>query len=157
MSVPAFGQELSPLVRTVVAMGSAEYNPWRALRLRDDIELRWARLPDSFGGGAAVERDGQLFVVLDSRLDRTERRSILEHELCHVRRGLLPRWAPDPILQKDEHAVRRETARRLVPLDELQRFVAQRGSVDEPVTASCVATHFDVTMEVAMDACRLAV
>ena len=133
-----------------------DYNPWRRLRLRDDIELRWGVLPDTYGGGVAIERDGQLFVVLDSRLDRIGRRSVLEHELQHLDRGLLPVSCPEPIREKDELAVRRQTAKQLVPLTELRAFISRRCSVGEAVTVRCVADHFDVSYDVARDACELA-
>lgn len=135
-------------------MGAAEYNPWRRLAARADIELRWARLPDCYGGAAAVVDGGRRFIVLDPRLNRTERRAAIEHELVHHERGVPASTAPALLRAKDEHAVRVEVARRLVPLDELRTFAAQRSTVG-PVTATDVAEAFDVPEDVARLACEL--
>lgn len=136
-------------------MGAAEsYNPWRRLRDRPDIELRWGRLPDCYGGAAAVVEQGRRYIVLDPRLNRVERRAAIEHELIHHERGVPSPNAPELLVAKDEHAVRVEVARRLVPLETLRRFAETRSTVG-PVTASDVAEHFDVPEHVARLACEL--
>lgn len=136
-------------------MGAADYNPWRRLRDRPDIELRWARLPDCYGGAAAVVERGRRFIVLDPRLGRVDRRAAIEHELIHHERGVPSPSVPALLRAKDEHAVRRAVALRLVPLDELRAFAQQRSTVG-PVTVADVAEAFDVPEHVARLACEMA-
>lgn len=137
-------------------MGLAEtYNPWRELRALTDVELRWAILPDHFGGAIAVVQAGRRVIVLDPRLDRTERRAAVLHEVIHHQRGLPPRRCPEDLRAKEEETVRRETARRLVPLDQLRTFAAARAELG-PVTVDDVAEHFDVPASIAAEACRQA-
>ena len=56
-------------------------------------------------------------VVIDPALSQAQRRCVLAHELCHIERGPTP---SDPWLhRREERAVRREAARRLISLDDL--------------------------------------
>lgn len=148
---------MSPLTRTVASMGGETYNPWRDLRGRDHIELRWGHF---LGASRGLIRDAHppplRILTLDNRLDRRERRAVLAHELVHDERGLLPRSCPPAIREKDEHAVRAETARRLVPIAELRAFAAARCSTGESVTVDDVAEAFDVPVWVARRACEMA-
>lgn len=130
------------------------WHPWRALRARPDIILRWAIFPPGTNG-RIVDTGRYTIVELDGRLRYEGRRCTLTHELIHHERGILPRDAPEYLRVKDEAQVRAETARRLVPLDKLRAFVAQRTTVGA-ITAQDVADEFDVTLEVAREACRLA-
>lgn len=130
------------------------WNPWAALRDRPHLTLRWAHLPGDVSG-VLVEADGQRTVLLDARLGRRERSAVLGHELVHDERGLLyTPSTPAALVEKEEEAVNRETARRLVPLDELRAFVERRAEV-EPVTAATVCEEFDVHPAVAARALRL--
>lgn len=57
-------------------------------------------------------------VFLDDRLDSTERRCTLMHELIHAERG--DTALADPVLNaRQERIVHREAARRLIPIDAL--------------------------------------
>lgn len=56
-------------------------------------------------------------------------------------------------MQTEERQVRQETARRLVPLDELFDFVQARVTI-EPVTVAMVADEFEVPDAVAGEALR---
>jgi hypothetical protein len=92
--------------------------------------------------------------VLDASLDRTARRCVLAHELVHAERGIGHPAASAATMEREEEAVRREVARRLVPPDLLRRFVAARGDLGG-VTAGEVAEEFDVEREVAAKALDL--
>lgn len=136
------------------------WNPWAALREREHIDFEIHRLPDSMGGGVhAVWPDGKAQIVLDDRLSFVERRCGLSHELIHDERGgvIDSIHAPRPLRElasREERSVDREVSRRLVPPDELKRFVSARVGVDLGVTAWEVAEEFDVTDTVAERALR---
>lgn len=128
------------------------WNPWRALRERDDVELAWADLAPAHGAWA--RRGDRAVIVLDAGLDRRARSAALAHELVHDERGLdLTPGAPVLLREVEEARVRAEVARRLVPLDELARFVARLLELGEPVTPRRVADEFDTTIAVAARAC----
>jgi hypothetical protein len=133
---------------------------WRSIRERDDINVRVAQLPDEVGGGVLVRRGDRVWILLDAGRPAHERRAILAHELEHLARGSMrfdgspPTW--DAVVAREEQRVDRAVARRLVPLEQLRAFVAARSSMDEPVTAGCVADAFDVPVWVARMACELA-
>lgn len=86
-------------------------------------------------------------IVLDPRLDRVERRCVLMHELVHDERRIGWPWATEATMEREEAIVRRETALRLVPLDQLAQYVARRHP--DPITAELVAQEADVTVAVA--------
>ncbi|MCU1356424.1 MAG: hypothetical protein JWM89_1842 [Acidimicrobiales bacterium] len=75
------------------------------------------------------------------------------HELVHDERRIGWPFATAATMEKEEAIVRRETASRLVPADELYAMV-QRSDGIEPVTAHLVADEFDVTSAVAHLALR---
>jgi hypothetical protein len=85
---------------------------------------------------------------------------ILAHELVHDERGggadlpgMPSSWGD--VVTRDEKTVDDEVARRLVPVDQLARFVAARCSLGEGGTAQDVADEFDVPVELAARALRL--
>jgi hypothetical protein len=133
---------------------------WRSIRHRDDIQVRLADLPEEVGGGVLVRRGGLVWILLDADRPAHERRAILAHELEHLRRGSCRfDGAPDTwadVVAREEQLVDRAVARRLVPIEALRAFVAQRSSLGEPVTAGCVAEAFEVPVWVARMACELA-
>jgi hypothetical protein len=99
-------------------------------------------------------RDGQSTILLDSRLDRRQRRATLGHELVHEERGIPTIGVPEALATKEEAIVRRITAERLVPVDELRAFALARAELG-PVMVSDVAEEFDVPEHVARVACEL--
>lgn len=109
--------------------------------------LEWRSLPEGMGG---LWQPGK--VVLDPRLSRVERRCALMHELVHDERRIGWPFATAATMEKEEATVRKETALRLVPAEELHRLVFR--SDVEPVTAMLVAAEFDVTSQVAHHALR---
>ena len=89
----------------------ALWHPWRALRRLEHIVVDWARPHPAVPAGT----DGEGIIWMDPRLNQVERRCVLTHELVHIEqghRGCQPRAV--------EHAVRAETARRLITLEQLQ-------------------------------------
>lgn len=92
-------------------------------------------------------------IVLDSTLDRVERRCTLMHELVHFERGIGWPDATEATMVREEAKVRREVAARLVPAGELADLVRCRHP--EPVSARMVAEEFDVTEQVAAEAMRM--
>lgn len=124
-------------------------NPWRILRSRSHLTLRWKRLPEGMGG---VWSEGT--ITLDPRLGRVALRCALMHELVHDERRIGWPFATEATMEHEEAQVRRITARRLVPLDELEAMKIARDGIDY-VTARTVAEEFDVTETVAALACRL--
>ena len=130
------------------------WNPWQDLAARDWIRLGWARLPGTTRGLWLI-RDGQSTILLDSRLDRRQRRATLGHELVHEERGIPTIGVPAALAAKEEAIVERITATRLVPLAELRDFARARAELG-PVMAADVAEEFDVFEHVARVACELA-
>lgn len=124
------------------------WNPWRALRARKRTRLEW-QLLDGDHAFVIQRSDGVEVITLDPRLGRRDRTYAVGHEVTHLERGLLPPGTPALVVQREEHQVATVTARRLVPLDELARFVAEAQRRDEPVTARHIADHFDVPTHVA--------
>lgn len=129
------------------------WNPWLALRDRPEIELRFADL-GQLGGLWQRDELGEL-IVLDAGLDRRGRRCVLAHELIHAERGIGHGAASAASMEHEEEAVRRETARRLVPTELLTAFVGARLGLGEPVLVDDVADEFDVTLDVAQKALEL--
>ncbi|HYI60563.1 MAG TPA: hypothetical protein VEW93_02030 [Acidimicrobiales bacterium] len=130
------------------------WDPWAALRARPHVELRFAPEAALTGGAMLVSGPGRAIVVLDPALDRRARRCALAHELVHEERGGgcdghgLPEWLDD-VVARDEAAVNREVAIRLVPRRALQHLVEQRGGLGEGVAPWEVADAFDVDDTVA--------
>lgn len=105
-------------------------------------------------GGAIYGRLGdRAAIIISPGLDQTERRCALAHELVHDERGVTTPGATAATMELEEERVRRESARRLVPLEELLELVTARADV-EAVTAAMVAAEFDVTVPVAAEAIR---
>jgi hypothetical protein len=85
------------------------WHPWRTIRSRSDITVRWHRLDDRLGEWCEETRT----ITLDPRQLQRERRCTATHEVIHAERG---DRCGDP---KTEEHVRRETARRLIPIGAL--------------------------------------
>ena len=130
----------------------AAWNPWRALRERDWVSLRWARLPAGTRG-LWVSDGTTSTITIDARLGRVERNATLAHELVHDERGvMLTVEAPRALRAKEEAIVADITAHRLVPADDLRQFVDARVGCGEGVTAAMVAEEFEVPVRVALRA-----
>lgn len=130
------------------------WNPWRALRERKDIELRWAELQHPARGCVVDHGNGLKTITIDSRLDRVQRNATLAHEMVHLDLGYL--WSedtPPAVVAKGELVVDRETMRRLVPPAELADYVRRRSTLGS-VMAADVAEHFEVPVEMADRALR---
>lgn len=135
------------------------WNPWRALRSRPHIVLRFAALPADTGGAVYWPRGARAAIVIDPALRRRERNAALAHELVHDERGggadkegMPASWSP--VVVRDEAAVDREVARRLVPPEELAKFLEVMELLEVGVTVYEVAEHFDVPEDVACEALR---
>lgn len=81
-------------------------HPWRELRHLVDVVVHWR---SDMPAGKAGVTDGRDIWLADD-LSQAERRSVLMHELVHLRRGHGSCQPPEV-----EGSVRRETARRLIP------------------------------------------
>lgn len=129
------------------------WNPWRALRERPHIELRFADLGSHRG---LWQRDelGDI-IVLDVALSRRSRRSVLAHELIHAERGIGHGTASAATMALEEELTRREVARRLVPALALRAFIEAKIDVDGRIASADVEEEFDVDPDVATKALEL--
>jgi hypothetical protein len=129
-------------------------SPWSVVADLDHVDVYLTVLDPSCGGGLTVQRaDGRVAIFLERRGDARGRRAALAHELVHLRRGLLPRDAPGHLVDREEAAVRAETAAWLVPREMLLGWAARAAEV-EPIRALEVAERFDVPVSVAWEALR---
>lgn len=133
--------------------------PFRAADEIPELTVRFAELPAETGGACLAKRGDRLWIIIDPRLSRADRRYRLAHELVHLELGsswrctYMPRsW--DDLVVRHELLVDREVARRLVPVGDLQRLIADVHEV-EPVTAPLVATAFGVPGDIAQLALNL--
>jgi hypothetical protein len=127
------------------------YSPWRDLRARPHVTLRWAWFAHRTGEWEP-HADGTATIWLDYRLTRRERRCVLAHELIHDERRIgFPDGCPDALVQAEERMVWRLTVERLVPPAELVELVGR--VAPGPVTVLDVAEEFDVDLRVARLAC----
>lgn len=88
-------------------------------------------------------------IVLATRLGRRPRRCALAHELIHDERGLVVSEMPPELAKKEESAVEREVARRMVPRAELVAMIARATDLGEGLGVAEVAEAFDVDEDVA--------
>lgn len=132
---------------------SRRWSPWRALGERGHIAFRFDDSVDDIGGAVYGRLGDWAAIIISPALDQVERRCALAHELVHDERGVTTPGATDATMQLEEERVRRESARRLVPLEELLELVTARADV-EAVTAVLVASEFEVTVPVAAEALR---
>ena len=122
------------------------WNPWRVLRSRSHIRFALERLPD--GVEAVYGRRGErAAIIIDPRLSQVDRAAALAHELVHDERGLPPSRVPvlwHPVLVKEEAAVDREVARRMLPLETLVAYVDSLAEMGVGVTSLEVSEEFEV-------------
>lgn len=129
------------------------WNPWRAMRAHPDVTFARRPLPPGVSGACVVWPD-ETVVLVDSALDRRERNVVLAHELVHLERGVgtdapgaPTTWTSE--VAKEEATVDRIVASRLVPLDDLAAWTANRTASDIPTTALDIAEHYDTTEKMA--------
>lgn len=132
------------------------WNPWRSLReWGPRVDFEFAALPPGIDGISyplPAERAG---IELDFGLGWIDRNATLGHEIIHVERRIwFPPGTPPALVVKEEGAVERELAERLVPSGELALWVAMRSEL-EPVTTAMVAEEFQVPSRVARRAAWL--
>ena len=102
------------------------YHPWRRFRVEAQWALRVAHLPRGRMGYVDLRAHA---VVIDRTLLQVERRCTIAHELVHIERGPVP---ADPWLGlREERAVEREAAKRLIGLDALADALAWSAWPDE--------------------------
>jgi len=116
-------------------------HPWRRLRQRPDVELRWHRMPGLLGAtrGARV-------IVLHPDQSQVQRRCTLAHELAHIELG-----HTDGCTRAQEAAARELAARWLICLDDL--LDALRWAEDPTEVADCLWVDVD-TLEARLGALR---
>lgn len=123
--------------------------PWRELRTREHIELRFDPIAD-LAGGAIYGRSGdRAVIVLSPGLGQIERQCALAHELVHDELTVVAPPATAATMERIEAIARRRVSEWLVPAEELAVFVAARSQF-EAVTAELVADEYYVTTEVAL-------
>lgn len=89
------------------------YHPWRDARLREHLTIRFV---DYLPAGVRGRIRGDV-VEVNRHMLGDERRCTIAHELVHDERRIFP---DDPVLRaREELAVERIAARRLVALDQL--------------------------------------
>lgn len=112
------------------------FDPWGTLRHLVHVRISWVRMPDDIPG----RTNGVDTIWLDDRLQQVERRCALAHELVHLERR--HRGCQHP---SSERAVCIETARRLIPIEQLCHHAAWARSHSE------LAEELWVTKEVLTD------
>ena len=93
-----------------------------------------------------VKRGDTRAILIGRHLDPVGRLAALAHELVHIERG-----GVDDCLDigREERAVDRIVAERLVPADELEALVDVLIDLEGGVTAEMVASEFEVPVAVA--------
>ena len=135
-------------------MTQEPFDPWRAAEACDDLILARHSIAGLMGGGLHVTRRGLGVIVIDPALGGADQRAVLTHELIHHERGGAVERADAPpswqsVVEREERAVDREVAHRLVPPDELDRLIAEGRSIGDGVAAADVAARFEVPIWVA--------
>lgn len=95
------------------------YHPWRHFRALAQWTLRQADLDDNCAGSTNWP---QGTVTLDRKLSQVQRRCTIAHEIVHIERG--PLIDDNRLVAREESAVEREVARRLIGITELGEALA---------------------------------
>lgn len=124
-------------VDTSVDCASVErvFDPWHSLGALSHVTLVWHPLAGRYGS-----TDGRATIWMHPRQTRVEKRCTLTHELIHLERG-----HTSACHSAVERAVRAETARRLMHIDDLVDAYRWAMSFDE------IAEECDVTRTVLFD------
>jgi IrrE N-terminal-like domain len=125
------------------------FDPWQAVDDHADLRVVFDPVARLMGGGFHARAGERAVIVLDPDLDDPLRRVVLTHELVHHERGGGPQGPDAPatlrdLVQRDEHAVDAEVARRLVPGDQLASVVHELVAGAGSVSIADVAAHFGV-------------
>jgi hypothetical protein len=136
-------------------MGNAgRWSVRRALLARDRCTLvNSDRLPAGVNAMCTRAGDGTEMIIVRPGLDRSTWREAVGHELVHLERGpLIDTLARHPsagtwaaVVAREEEAVHREVACRLIPADQLVDWLRGR----DGVTAADIAGEFEVPVSVA--------
>ncbi len=118
------------------------WHPWRVLRRTPDLYVQWT---DDLPADTLGAYDGHGTVFLASGQLQTEARCTLTHEQVHAERGDVGHCDP-----KTERRVRREAARRLVPVRALAEALLFHGERDLPAVADELWVDLD-TLTVRLD------
>lgn len=87
-------------------------NPWRDARDHGPrVDIRWHIGQPA--GDTTWNDDGTVTISLDHTAGQAKRRSALQHELTHIRRGRMP--IGEAARRREEERVRIEAARLLIP------------------------------------------
>lgn len=99
------------------------WHPWRRLRDLSHIDLLWEDTDDEYGHATFVPPS----ITLAIGLTQAERRCTLTHELIHHERGQVLEQYHD----REEAAVERESAKRLIGLEQLGDALAWSNDMGE--------------------------
>jgi hypothetical protein len=103
------------------------WNPWRALRDLAHIRLQWAPGHELPAGILATYNHDTAVLTMRHGMSQAQRRSVLTHELVHHDRGPVPGWQTP----REERAVCKEAARRLIDFEDLARAMVWAGDEHE--------------------------
>ncbi|HEU5270905.1 MAG TPA: ImmA/IrrE family metallo-endopeptidase [Jatrophihabitans sp.] len=118
---------------------AGRYDPWRDVRLNwPEVRVVIERMTGDLLGEA---RDGGAVIALRAGTSAAQRRCTLAHEIVHLERGLRDcgQW-----LHREEQAVHRTAARRLITLADLVAALRDLGGADDP---GALAQALDVDRE----------
>ncbi len=106
------------------------YSPWRHLRQLTHINLRWTDDDGELEGAFAWYYVDRSEIVMDSRLDQRERRSVLGHELHHAINEDAPSGVEVLDIIQELHADR-WASRRLIEIRALGEALAWSHDLEE--------------------------
>lgn len=108
------------------AVMPAVWHPWRTLRHRPEITVRWERMPGRMGEWCQRTKT----ITLHPDQLQRERRTTATHETIHAERG-----HDGPCTGAVELSVKKEAARRLIGIYALAEAVLFYGQEDLPALA----------------------
>jgi hypothetical protein len=116
----------TPAVTDRRAEPPGRYDPWRDVRLNwPQVQVVIERMTGDLLGEA---RDGGAVIALRAGTSAAQRRCTLAHEIVHLERGLrdFGQW-----LHREEQAVHRTAACRLITVTELAAAIRDLGAADD--------------------------
>lgn len=100
----------APLSEPDGTVTGMRYHPWRAIRARSDVKVRWEPRAGILGGWCARTRT----LIFHPDQTQAERRCTAAHELVHIEHGHVGECD-----ERTDQLVHREAARRLIPIRDL--------------------------------------